>query len=163
MSSRPRTGDGDAVRLGELLGRSWRTFSRLGHARFAESGLSAARIRLLLALSAEPDSRMGDLARRLGVTARALTPVTDSLAHDGLVERVVDQTDRRAFKLALTDLGAGQAAEITALQARISAEIFGGLTGEQRRQLERLLITFVESAGGEDTPEEPPGEPAGEC
>src|SRR5688572_19559304 len=99
VSRRPQAGNGDAVRLGELLGRSWRTFSRLGQARFAASGLSGARVRLLLALADEPNSRMGDLARRLGVTARALTPVTDGLANDGLVERVVDPTDRRAFRL----------------------------------------------------------------
>jgi DNA-binding MarR family transcriptional regulator len=151
VSSRPQTGDGDAVRLGELLGRSWRTFSRLGQAHFAASGLSAASVRLLLALAAEPDSRMGDLAKRLGVTARALTPITDSLTDDGLVARVVDPTDRRAFKLVLTELGAGRAADLAVLQARISDDIFGALTPEQRRQLERLLRTFVDAAGDEPT------------
>ncbi|MBF9134392.1 winged helix-turn-helix transcriptional regulator [Plantactinospora sp. S1510] len=153
MSSRPQTGDSDAVRLGELLGRSWRTFSRLGQARFAESGLSAASVRLLLALAAEPDSRMGDLAKRLGVTARALTPITDSLANDGLVSRVVDPTDRRAFKLVLTGLGASRAENLSILQAEISDEIFGALTSEQRRELERLLRTFVEATGDETTDE----------
>ena len=153
MSSRPQTGDGDAVRLGELLGRSWRTFSRLGQARFAESGLSAASVRLLLALAAEPDSRMGDLAKRLGVTARALTPITDSLANDGLVTRVVDPTDRRAFKLILTELGASRAKDLGILQAKISDDIFGALAPEQRRELERLLRTFVEAASDETTDE----------
>ncbi len=153
MSSRPQTGDGDAVRLGELLGRSWRTFSRVGQARFAESGLSAASVRLLLALAAEPDSRMGDLAKRLGVTARALTPITDSLAKDGLVARVVDPTDRRAFRLVLTERGAGRAEDLGILRAKISDEIFGALTFQQRRDLERLLRTFVEAAGDETTDE----------
>jgi DNA-binding MarR family transcriptional regulator len=153
VSSRSQTGDGDAVRLGELLGRSWRTFSRLGQARFAESGLSAASVRLLLALAAEPDSRMGDLAKRLGVTARALTPITDSLANDGLVTRTVDPTDRRAFKLVLTELGTSRAEHLAILQAKISDEIFGALASEQRRELERLLRTFVEAAGDETTDE----------
>jgi DNA-binding MarR family transcriptional regulator len=136
LSSRPRTGGGDAVRLGELLGRSWRTFSRLGQARFAESGLSAASVRLLLALAAEPDSRMGDLAKRLGVTARALTPITDSLANDGLVTRVVDPTDRRAFKLVLTELGTTR------------AENLGNPAGEdQRRDLRRLDLRAAARPG----------------
>ena len=147
MSSHPSAGASDAVRLGQLLGQSWRAFSRLGQARFADSGLSAARVRLLLALAAEPDSRMGDLARRLGVTARALTPITDSLANDGLIKRVVDSTDRRAFKLALTELGAAQAEKIGTLQAEISEEIFSDLSPDQRRQLGRLLLTFLESVG----------------
>src|SRR5688500_5434068 len=109
MSSRPRPVDGDAVRLGQLLGQAWRTFSRLGQAEFAESGLSAARVRLLLALAAAPGRRMGDLAQQLGVTARALTPVTDGLEAEGLIKRVVDPADRRAFRLELTDAGAAQA------------------------------------------------------
>ena len=106
-------------------------------------------MRLLLAVAAEPDSRMGDLAKRLGVTARALTPITDSLAADGLVTRLVDPADRRAFRLVLTELGAARAAELGILQARISDEIFGPLTPGQRRDLERLLRTFVEAAGDE--------------
>jgi len=154
MSRSARLGEGDPVRLGELLGRSWRTFSRLGQARFAETGLSAARVRLLLALAAEPDSRMGDLAKRLGVTARALTPVTDGLANDGLVERVTDSTDRRAFKLALTERGVRQAEQLNALQARISDDIFSALNAEQRRQLERLLLTFIGSADADESTDE---------
>jgi DNA-binding MarR family transcriptional regulator len=153
VSSRPHVADGDAVRLGELLGRSWRTFSRVGQARFADSGLSAASVRLLLALAAEPDSRMGDLAKRLGVTARALTPITDGLANDGLVTRVVDPTDRRAFKLVLTELGASRAEDLSSLQARISDEIFAALAPDQRRELERLLRIFVEAAGDETADE----------
>jgi len=137
---------GDAVTLGHLLARSWRTFSRLGQARFAASGLPAARVRLLLSLKAAPDEmRMGDLARQLGVTARAMTPITDRLEAEGLVERVVDITDRRAFTLRLTEEGAIQAERFSRLEAEISEEIFAGLTGAQRRQLAELLAAFVAS------------------
>ncbi|MEO3930368.1 MarR family winged helix-turn-helix transcriptional regulator [Micromonosporaceae bacterium B7E4] len=147
MSSRAEPpADDDAVRLGQLLGSAWRTFSRLGQAQFAESGLSAARVRLLLALAAAPSSRMGDLAGQLGVTARALTPITDALESEGLAVRVVDPADRRAFRLRLTEAGTAQAERLGALQAEISDRIFGGLDGAQRRQLARLLTAFLDSA-----------------
>jgi DNA-binding MarR family transcriptional regulator len=142
--------DGDAVRLGQLLGQAWRTFSRLGRARFAESGLSAARVRLLLTLAAaSPGSRMGDLAQQLGVTARALTPIADGLEAEGLIKRVVDRADRRAFRLELTESGVAQAEEISDLQAAISEQIFSGLNAQQRRQMTRLLAIFVESTQGD--------------
>jgi DNA-binding MarR family transcriptional regulator len=149
MSSLSRPVDGDAVRLGQLLGQAWRTFSRLGQARFAESGRSAARVRLLLALAASPGGRMGDLAQRLGVTARALTPVTDGLESEGLITRVVDPADRRAFRLELTESGVAQAEEISDLQTAISEQIFSALSAQQRRQMVQLLTIFVESTPGD--------------
>jgi DNA-binding MarR family transcriptional regulator len=88
---------------------------------------------------------MGDLAHRLGVTARALTPITDGLESEGLAVRVVDPADRRAFKLELTEAGAAQTEKITELQAEISERIFGALGRQEQRQLAALLTTFIES------------------
>jgi DNA-binding MarR family transcriptional regulator len=155
MSSRAEQPDEDAVRLGQLLGSAWRTFSRLGQAQFAESGLSAARVRLVLALAAAPRSRMGDLAAQLGVTARALTPITDGLESDGLAVRVVDPADRRAFRLELTEAGAAQAQRLGTLQTEISERIFGALDRPQRRQLAELLTAFLDSTQ--------PDQPADSC
>jgi DNA-binding MarR family transcriptional regulator len=139
----------DAVRLGELLGGAWRTFSRLGRAGFAASDarLSPARVRLLLALAGAPDSRMRDLAGQLDVSARAVTPLTDALEADGLVTRQADRTDRRAIRLRLTPAGVAEVRRIDELQAAISRQIFDCLTEEQRRQLAHLLETFIVSAG----------------
>jgi DNA-binding MarR family transcriptional regulator len=144
MSS-PNPADAEPVRLGELLGSAWRAFSRAGQAGFSVAGRSTPQIRLLLALAAAPNSRMGDLARRLGVTARALTPITDGLESEGLIRRVTDVADRRAFRLELTDAGGTVATDLAELQADISRRIFAGLSREQRAQLAELLTTFVTS------------------
>ncbi|GAA0407859.1 MarR family transcriptional regulator [Acrocarpospora corrugata] len=132
--------------LGELLGGAWRAFSRRGQARFSEHGLSAARVRLLVSLAAVPNVRMRDLADRLGVSGRAITPLVDALEADGLVARHADPADRRAFRLGLTEAGTAQLQRIEELQRTISAEIFSGLTAEQRDQLGMLLMAFLTSA-----------------
>lgn len=146
-----------AVRLGELLTAAWRSFSRQGQAQFAEAGLSAARVRLLDELATSPGTRMGDLAARLGVSARAITPTVDRLEAEGLVVRKVDPSDRRAYLLELTPAGAAQVARIRELQKQVSARIFSVLTPEQRDTLEELLATFVAASG--DACAEPQPEP----
>jgi DNA-binding MarR family transcriptional regulator len=148
MSSPPSSSAADPVRLGELLGSAWRAFSRSGRAGFAASGRSPAQVRLLLALSASPGTRMVDLARQLGVTARALTPITDGLESEELIRRVTDAADRRAFRLELTAAGGAVASELARLQADISRQIFAGLSREQREQLAELLTAFVTSLDG---------------
>lgn len=136
------------VRLGELLMAASRTFSRQGQARFGEHGLSPARVRLLMALGDAEAVRMRDLAARLGVTGRAVTPLVDALEAEGLVRRCADPGDRRAFRLELTEAGTGALERIGELQARISREIFQTMDPGQRDLLARLLTTFLG-----DTPE----------
>jgi hypothetical protein len=49
--------------------------------------------------------------------------------------------------------GASRAEDLSMLQARITDEIFGALAPDQRREMERLLRTFVEAAGDETADE----------
>jgi len=156
MARRPAGDHADPARLGELLVMAWRTFSRRGQARFSEHGLAAARVRALTTLAASGRVRMVDLAKALGVTNRAVTPIVDALAADGLVERQPDPADRRAFQLVLTPAGAAQVKTISRLQRTISEEIFSVLTPDERDQLGRLLAKFVgEQASCPDDPSSP--------
>ncbi|TMR21286.1 MarR family transcriptional regulator [Nonomuraea turkmeniaca] len=132
-----------ATELGELLVAASRAFSQQGRTRFGEHGLSPARVRLLTTLHGRPGSRMRDLADVLGVSGRAITPLVDALEADGLVTRGPDPGDRRAFRLTLTEEGLGAIDEIGRLQHRISEEIFAGMGETDRRDLARLLRSFL--------------------
>lgn len=143
MATRPAAGHMDPARLGELLVLAWRSFSRQGQARFSEHGLAAAQVRALTTLAASGGARMVDLAKALGVTNRAVTPIVDALAAEGLVQRQPDPADRRAFQLVLTPAGAAQVKRISRLQRSVSEEIFSVLTPDERDQLGRLLAKFV--------------------
>ncbi|MGP3918948.1 MarR family winged helix-turn-helix transcriptional regulator [Nonomuraea sp. 10N515B] len=132
-----------ATELGELLVAAYRAFSQQGRARFGDYGLSPARVRLLTALHQRPESRMRDLADALGVSGRAVTPLVDALESDGLITRKPDPADRRAFRLTLTDAGLGAIDQIARLQQQVSEDIFSGMPAEDRRELARLLRTFL--------------------
>jgi len=55
--------------------------------------------------STKTGMRMGEISSRLMVTTGNITGLTDELEADGLVERTVDPTSRRAFLVRLTPKG----------------------------------------------------------
>src|SRR6516165_8496759 len=95
----PRPDDAMAPTPGEVvetLLRLTQTLRRRHGARFADHELSGPRMRLLAAMSDLQRIRMGDLAARLGLTARTITTLVDALEREGLLIRLPDPTDRRA-------------------------------------------------------------------
>src|SRR6476620_8690822 len=65
-------------------------------------GLTYPRLRLLEVLHCQGPAKMKTLADGLGLSARNLTALADSLECEGLVRRVAHPTDRRATLLELT-------------------------------------------------------------
>jgi DNA-binding MarR family transcriptional regulator len=135
-----------AAELGRLLLGAAREFSRQGQSQFNEHGLSAARVRLMVTLSDSPGIRMRDLATRLGVSGRAVTPHVDALEADGLVARTPDSRDRRAFRLTLTEKGESELSRIRDLERDISEDIFHLLDASERQALGELLKKFTEDS-----------------
>jgi DNA-binding MarR family transcriptional regulator len=115
-------------------------------------GLSVSRLRLLraLATSTEP-LRMRDLGEALGVAARTVTSLVDALEREGLVERIRHPTDRRAYLLALTDLGRTTHARAEEIDRTALATATGSLTAQQRALLLELLAVLRDSV-----PDAPP-------
>src|SRR5262245_32278722 len=72
----------------------------------ASFNMSLSRFDLMAQLDAtKVGLRMGEISNRLMVTTGNITGLTDELEADGLVERSVDPTSRRAFLVRLTPTG----------------------------------------------------------
>ncbi|WP_157392718.1 MarR family winged helix-turn-helix transcriptional regulator [Nocardia terrae] len=143
--TRTRRTDVTAAELGELLQKASHAFARRGIAGFAAHDLSPARVRLIVTVGEAPDIRMRELAERLGVTARAVTPLVDRLEREGLITRTPDAADRRAFRLALTAAGERARTTISNLQESVSATAFAAFSAGERAQLAGLLAKFLDS------------------
>lgn len=128
---------------------------RFANIRLAEStlpaGMSYARANLLLAVHAahveENSARMVDIALDLGVTARTLTTMVDSLTKQGLIERVVDPSDRRAFQLVLTDAGNDLVPQLQTELTQAAELVTAPLSEADRAQLARLITRLIERGG----------------
>jgi len=101
---------------------------------------SLPRFDLMAQLERHPEGlKMRELSRRLMVTGGNVTGLTDRLVAEGLVERLDDPTDRRAFTVRLTPEGRRQFGAMAAAHEDWVVELLGGLTAERQQQLFELL------------------------
>ena len=106
----------------------------------ATDGLTYPRLRILEHLGCHGPGKMKEVADQVGISARNITALVDTMEADGLVVRKPHPTDRRAVLLELTDTGRNSAN--TCFVGRIDAigEVFDGLTATEQRELTRLLV-----------------------
>ncbi len=106
-------------------------------------GLTFPRLRVLEALHCQGPAKMKTLADGLGLSARNLTAVADSLEGEGLLRRVAHPSDRRATLLELTD--DGQVAADESLGPRLAeiSRLFDELSPADRDNLRSTLAALV--------------------
>ncbi len=128
--------------LMELSARFSRCFLRWLDSR-TPGGFTYPRLRVLEALHCQGPAKMKTLADALGLSARNLTAVADSLESDGLLRRVAHPSDRRATLLELT--AEGQLAADKSLVPRLVeiSGLFDELSPTERSTLRATLTTLV--------------------
>jgi DNA-binding MarR family transcriptional regulator len=136
--------DIDDRELVELSARFARTFLRFLDGS-GEDGLTYPRLRLLETLHCQGPAKMKTLADALGLSARNLTAMADSLECEGLVRRVAHPSDRRATLLELTSAGRAAADESLAPRLAEISRLFGELSPSARHELGRTLTTLIEA------------------
>lgn len=110
--------------------------------RAAALGVTSTQWRVLLKLSRDTNLRQVELADILDVEPITLCRIIDRLEQAGLVERRRDPTDRRAWRVALTDKADPLLEGLRAIAIELSAEAFGGMevadVEAMRSQLARI-------------------------
>ncbi len=98
------------------------------------------RFDLMSQLERHPEGlKMNELSRRMMVTGGNVTGITDQLAKEGLVERLPEPADRRAFRIRLTRAGARAFAEMAAEHENWVVGLLSGLTKREHQDLMSLL------------------------
>ncbi len=134
---------GASKELGERLVDEFAAFGpaymRWVKSRLQDRGVSYARMRLLYALRCGGPRIMSSLSGVLGVTPRNVTALVDALEEEGLVRRRPHPTDRRATVIELTDRGVETTGGMYDEHREAVGELFEGLSGDEQRELLRLL------------------------
>jgi len=139
--TRARADDHRALRLwlrlltcSQLIERQVR--SRL-RSRF---GITLPRFDLMSQLERHPEGlKMNELSRRMMVTGGNVTGIVDQLVKEGLVARVVEPADRRAFRVRLTRAGDKAFAEMAHAHEEWVVELLGHLGRRDSDALMQLL------------------------
>jgi len=83
--------------------------------------------------------RMNELSKRMMVTGGNVTGITDLLEREGLVERVADPADRRAWLVRLTRAGRKGFAAMAQEHERWVVEAFAELSAREMNAMAALL------------------------
>ena len=105
-----------------------------------EFNTTLPRFDLMAQLERAPDGmKMNELSRRMMVTGGNITPVTDQLVKEGLVERMSLPNDRRAWLIRLTPAGRALFKKMARRHEAWIVAAFGSLNSTEVNQLHELL------------------------
>ena len=117
--------------------------SRLRH----EYATTLPRFDLMAQLERHPEGlKMNVLSELLMVTGGNVTAIVDQLEKEGLVERLDEPADRRAFRIRLTRAGERTFGDMARAHEGWVVDMFSGLTRKEHEALLELLAKLKTSA-----------------
>ena len=139
--SRARSEDHNALRIWLRLLTCTQLIERQVRSRLREQfGSTLPRFDLMAQLERYPEGlKMNELSRLLMVTGGNVTAIVDQLETEGLVERLDEPADRRAFRIRLTRAGERSFAEMARAHEEWVVELLAGLSRREQEDLLKLL------------------------
>ena len=133
--------------LGWLLAKATQRWNERLEEGFREAGFPEVRPSfgsVLIPLFEEDGLRMGELGRRSGLSKQAMTTLVRSVEEAGLVSRVRDTADGRAYRVSLTDRGEALRPVAENVLRDLAAHTRGRLSDEELQSLFTSLRKVVE-------------------
>jgi len=129
--------------IGETAHALRKAFTR----RAASVGVTGAQWKVLFKLTLKPGLRQTDLADLLDIEPITLTRIIDRLQEAGLVERTPDPTDRRAWRLHVTEKAQPVVGKLRAIADEMTADAFAGIDPKDIDVTRKVLAQVRERAG----------------
>ncbi|HSM34794.1 MAG TPA: MarR family transcriptional regulator [Longimicrobiales bacterium] len=128
-----------ALKLWVVLARAAAALEEHDKASVAAHGLTRGEFAVLEALLHKGPMLLRDVRSRILVSSGGITYLVDRLAEQGLVERRICPSDRRAFYVHLTDAGRSMIEEVFPPHARRIRAALAGLSAAEQRRATDLL------------------------
>jgi DNA-binding MarR family transcriptional regulator len=147
MTTKPDT-QRDAARLRAGIRALVRRFGISERADVACCGMTVAQAATLETLRSEGAMRLGELGRRLGVTASTLTRNLSRLEEAGLVARAADAHDARAARVDLTPAGRKAAERLESMEQEFGRAILERIPVGKRAAVVNALSELLVAVRG---------------
>lgn len=108
--------------------------------RVADFGVTRPQWRLLARLKRQPGLRQVELADLLEMEPITVCRILDRLEESGLVQRLPDPSDRRAWRVELTDKAEPLIKKLRGIAAALAAEAFDGIGSDDIEAFRRDLV-----------------------
>ena len=143
-----RAGDHRALRIWLRLLTCTQLIERQVRSRLRRQfDTTLPRFDLMSQLERHPEGlKMNELSRLLMVTGGNVTAIVDQLEKEGLVERLDEPADRRAFRIRLTRSGEKAFADMARAHEEWVVDLLAGLSRRDQDELLRLLARVKENA-----------------
>ena len=107
--------------------------------------LSAPQLRTICVIGRNENIRMKDIADRMELTTGTVTVMIDRLQVMGLVERCRNESDRRSYKILLSEKGRKYYEEHRKRQRELVRKLANTVSDADRETCERVLMEFIHS------------------
>ena len=136
-----RSDDHRALRIWLRLLTCTQMIERIVRSRLRERfGTTLPRFDLMAQLERHPEGlKMNELSELLMVTGGNVTAIVDQLEKEGLVERLDEPADRRAFRIRLTRSGDKAFAEMAREHEEWVVDLLSGMSRKDQDELLKLL------------------------
>ena len=115
--------------------------------RMSGIGVEPRTYAVLMALATEDGQSQRQLSARLGIHRNAMVSVVDDLEAAGLVKRMANPEDRRAFAITLTDHARRLLPELDKAGRALEDTVTATLSAAERNTLRELLQRIAGRAG----------------
>jgi DNA-binding MarR family transcriptional regulator len=146
MTTRPSADAPVAEFAGQLFFRLWRASHTRAADALATVGLTPALFGLLNVIGAREGAIQQELGSAMGIDPSTMVSLIDQLESAGLARRRPSARDRRAREIGITPKGRRLLERSRRLISEVEAEVLGGLTAAERRDLLSLLRRALDSA-----------------
>jgi DNA-binding MarR family transcriptional regulator len=130
--------------IGETAHALRKAFDRMA----AGLGVTRAQWKVLFRLTRMPGLKQVELADMLDLEPITLCRIVDRLEEAGLVERMRDPEDRRAWRLHVTQKAQPLVRKLQGVGARLIDQAFAGIDPKEIETTRRVLARARENAGG---------------
>lgn len=141
----------ETIRLVSLLHRVGHSLYQLAENSLAETGLSYAQYRLLTQLLFHEQCEQGtalnpsEISERQGVSRNTISALIRNLEEEGLVERALDEKDKRRFLIRLTEAGRERVRNHATQHFHILHACFSDLSPAEQAHLNSLLERLADN------------------
>ena len=132
--------------IGALVGQTRKALIDAIDMELAPLDISSAQWIVILLLATGKASTAGELSRAMTYDPGAMTRLLDRLENKGFLQRMPDETDRRAISLQLTRTGRALHPKIVRALATVNNRLLAGFTRPEADQLKLLLQRMLANA-----------------
>ena len=152
-------GDPRAMRLMDQLRRVSHQMYRLGETSLNEAGFSSAQYRVLMSLLFDEwlgnhdGMNPSEISEQQGTGRNTVSALIRSLEEDGLIERRLDESDRRRFNIGLTEAGRQRVRQQANRYMQFTDGVFDAFTPDEMETFSALLqkLTYCAQSFKEQT------------